>query len=71
MFGVTLEGYLLVIVVFDSGVEQPHHARVDHIVQVHMNRQVLIDTDRNRTYQRQMLQDKAVPFWFIKRGGGG
>ena len=61
VLGVAVEEHVLGPVIFGDGIEKAHDAGVDQVVEVHVNRQVLVHTNGNRLHQRKMVKYNLIP----------
>ena len=70
MLGVAVKADMFLAVVFTRGVKQTHDSGVDQIVDIHVNRQVLIDPDGDRPHQRRCFSTSSSrSLWFVCRVG--
>ena len=71
VLGVAVKRHVLGAVVFGHGIEQPHDAGVDQVVQIHVNRQVFVHTNGDRLYQRKVIEHDLVALFlrFVWVGG--
>ena len=61
VLGVALENDFLVRIVFRRGIEQPQHAGMHQIVQIHVHRQALMNANRDGLHQRKILEHDPIP----------
>ena len=69
VFRITPKADLLVFVVLQGGVEKTHDAGVDQIVEIYVDRQILINPHRDCPYQRKVFQHEAVALALVRFRG--
>jgi hypothetical protein len=60
VLGIGMEGHIFPRVVLGDGIEEPEHAGVSEIVQIHMHGKIFMNANGDRLHQRQVLEHDPV-----------
>ena len=71
VLGIRVESDVLRAVVLLHGIEQTHHTGVDQVVQIDVDRQVLVNANGNRLHQWNMVEYDLIAFLLRERTGVG
>jgi hypothetical protein len=58
---IALECHVLGVVELPDRVDESDHTRVDQVLQIHVNREVVMHADRYGTHQRKVLDHRPIP----------
>jgi hypothetical protein len=66
VLGVGVKCHVLGAVELGDSIEQTHDAGVDEIVQIHVNRQVFVNTNGDRLYERKVIENDLIAMFLRK-----